>query len=304
MPAVIAVAPDLVPDAIVAVAMVVVEVYLLTQLLPREGPPPLMTRMILASTALLGSAGLLMSIMWAFLNSNLSNYTLVLLLFNFMMLGPPGVWLISVVVFEDARIDPRSWVWPIAIAAMATVAEVLMGLLFTIAYAPSLAPIPVAAGTLTSAWFLWSMSTAMIALLLWVPLSRIERYPLLGLAVSGAVAPWVVADPLVGVGLVALVMGVTLFGAYRLLHRSAPTPAEATRLLGLALGFTVMMAAGLGAALVPSSAYAELVFGVATAAVMIGEFLFLLREGLQPRAALALPAAEQLAPATRFVLSR
>jgi hypothetical protein len=304
MPPVIAIAADLVPDAIVAIAMVVVEVYLLTQLLPRTGPPPLVSRMIIASAALLGSAGLLMSIMWAFLNSNLSNYTLVLLLFNFMMLGPPGVWLISVVVFEDDRIDPLSWVWPIGIAAMATAAEVLMGLLFTIANATSLAPVPIAAGTLTSAWFLWSMSAAMIAMLLWVPLSQLERYPLLGLAVSGAVAPWVVATPLVGVGLVALVMGITLFGTYRLLHRIAPTPTEATRLLGLALGFTIMMVAGLAAALVPSSAYAELAFGLATAAVMVGEFLFLLREGLRPRADAPAPTVEQLAPTPRFAVSR
>jgi hypothetical protein len=304
MPPVVQISGDLVPDAIVVVVMVVVEVYLLTQLLPRNGPPPLVTRMIIASTALLGSAGLIMAIMWAFLNSSLSNYTIVLLLFNFMMLGPPGIWLISVIVFEDRRIDPRGWLWPVVIAAQATAAEVLMGLLFTVATGTSLAPLSLIAGTLTSAWFLWSMSAAMVAVLFWVPLPAIERYPLLGLALSGAVAPWVVASPLLGVALVALVMAVTLLGTYRLLARRLPSPAQANRLLGLAVAFTLMMLAGLVAAVWSSSVGAEILFGSATTAVMIGEFLFLLREGLEPREEPATLAPQPLNAGPRYALSR
>jgi hypothetical protein len=304
MPPVIVLNADLVPDAIVVVAMVVVEVFLLTQIVPRRGGPTPLAKMVLGSSLLLGSAGLIMGILGAFFQSNLNTYSIVLLLFNFMMLGPPGLWMIAVVLFEDRRIDPRSWFWPAAIAAMATFAELLMGLLFTVATGSTLDFLPVLAGTLTSAWFLWSMSAAMVGLLLWVPLAPVERYPLLGLALSGALAPWVVAAPLLGVAMVGAVMAATLYVAYRWLARGSATPRAVRWLLGLAVAFSAMTLAGFTAAILPSSVLAELLFGLVTTVVMVGEFLVLLREGLLPRPEPPAAPADVPAAAARYVPSR
>jgi hypothetical protein len=272
---------QLLPDMIVVVVMVIVEVYLLTQILPRAGPPPTITRMIIGSTSLLGSAGLLMAIIGAFLNSNLNSYSIVLLLFNFMMLGPPSVWFIAVVIFHDDRIEPRRWVWPVAIATMATVAELLMGLLFTVGNGPPYDLPSVLAGTLTSAWFLWSMVAAMLAVLFWVPLSRGVRGPLLGLAASGVVAPWVPVDPLLGASLMAAVMAAT----FALFFASLQDPVETDRgalrvILGVATAYLAMMTAGVVVGLLPGSTWAVVGFGATMGAVMYAEFLVLLRRGL------------------------
>jgi hypothetical protein len=291
MPPVVQLTGDLVPDAIVAAGMVIVEVFLLTQIVPRRGGPPALAKMVLGSSLLLGSAGLFMSILGAFLDSNLSTYSVVLLLFNFTMVGPIGLWMIAVAIVHDRRIDPESWLWPVAVTVLATLAEVLMGLLFTVAAGSSLAFLPVLAGTLTSAWFLWSMTSAMVALLVWIPLPAVTRYPLLGLAASGAVAPWVVAAPLLGVALVAATMAATLYVAYRLLHAVPPSPRSVRWLLGLAVAFSAMTVAGLTSAALPSSLAAELAFGLVTAAVMVAEFLVLVREGLRPTGGPDLPLA-------------
>jgi hypothetical protein len=273
--------PELAPDVVVVVLMVVVEVYLLTQILPRRGGPPTLTRMIIGSTALLGSAGLLMALVGAFFSSNLSSYSIVLLLFNFMMLGPPGVWMIAVILLHDRRIDPKSWAWPVAIASMAMLAEALMGLLFTATSGPPYDLLDVVGGSLTSGWFLWSMAAAMVALIVWVPLPGPLRLPLLGLALAGVVAPWVSADPLVGAALMVLAMGAT-FASFPAALRAPMAHRLSPWLLGVGAAFLPMTATGLLLAVLPDSPLAVLLFGGVMASVMFGEFLVLVREALLP----------------------
>lgn len=291
MPALFVLTADLTLDVIVAVAMVVAEVFVLLQLVPRSGPPPPLTRMVIGSSALVGSSGVLMALLAAFLQPNLSNYSVVLMAFNFMMLGPPGLWFISLIVFEDRTIRPRSWLWPVVLTTMATSTELLMGVFFTVAGGSALDVGTVLAGALTSAWFLWSMASAMVALLLWLPLKRTVRNPLLGLAAAGVAAPFVPADPPVGALLMALVMAVTILGSLQDVRAGRPTPAGAGRVLnGVFAAFLAMSLTGAALALAPGSTWTGLGFGAVMAVAMTAEFLVLVREGLAPSWSAPMPA--------------
>jgi hypothetical protein len=294
---VIAVSGATLLDAIIVVAMVVVEVFLLTQIIPRRGPPTPLARMVIGSSALLGSAGVLMALLQAFLNANLDSYTTVLFAFNFTMLAPPGLWMIAVIIYRDRTIDPTSWLWPAAIVAMATLAEILMGLLFVVSDGAALDVPTVLAATLTSAWYLWSMVAAMVTLLVWVPLPRLVQRPLLGLSAAGFVAPWVVADPVVGALLMAAVMAATILLFYRVARRpGAARPREFGLLTGIFEGFVAMSIAGVAVAATDGALAAVLAFGVVTSGVMVAEFLYLVRRGLHPAFAIAASDAHPTAP--------
>ena len=297
MPALFTLNGALTADVIVAVGMVAAEVFILTQIVPRSGPPPAKTRMVIGSSALLGSSGVLMALLGAYLQPNLSTYSYVLMAFNFMMVGPPGLWFISLIVFEDRTIRASSWLWPAVITAMATSAEVLMGLFFTVASGGPLDVPSVLAGTLTSAWFLWSMTAAMVALLLWLPLDRSVRDPLLGLAAAGSAAPLVPVDAPLGALLMGVAMAGTLLYAFRGLRRGVGIRAEGSRvLLGVTAAFLLMSLAGAASALVPGSVDALLAFGLVMAVVMTAEFLVIVRTGLAP-AAIGSPSVSGVVPA-------
>ena len=160
-----------------------------------------------------------------------------------------------------------------------------MGLFLTVATGGPLDVPSVLAGTLTSAWFLWSMTAAMVALLLWLPLNRSVRDPLLGLAAAGSAAPIVPVNAPLGALLMGLAMAGTLLYAFRGLRRGAGLLPEGGRvLLGVTTAFLLMSLGGAASALVPGSVYALLAFGVVMAAVMTSEFLVIVRAGLTPAA--------------------
>ncbi|HKV90870.1 MAG TPA: hypothetical protein VJQ43_06750 [Thermoplasmata archaeon] len=300
MPALFALTSDLAADVIVALAMVVVEVFVLTQIVPRSGPPAPLTRMVIGSSALVGSSGVLMALLGAYLAPNLSNYSVVLLAFNFMMLGPPGLWFIALIVFEDRTIRPERWLWPVTITVMATSTEVLMGVFFTVAGGSALDPASVLAGTLTSAWFLWSMAGAMVALLLWVPLEPAVRRPLLGLAAAGIVAPLVPVDPALGALLMGVVMAVTVLDSLeRARSARSISPRSGRVLTGVVAAFLAMNVAGAAVAIAPSAVGATLAFGTVMAIAMTIEFLVILREGLHPTLSLQGPVGLPDAPRPR-----
>jgi len=267
------------PYALVAIPMVAVEVYLLTQLVPRSGAPPTLTRMLIAGSALIGSAGLLMACLYVVLSPDYSTYTAVFWAFNFMMMAPLGFWVIGVILLRDRPMNPRNPFWPILIALLATTAEILMGVLFTVGASDLLAFLPVMAGTFTTIWFLWSMVAAMVAMLFWIPLGPSIRLPLLGLTLSGVVAPWVVVDPLTGSILMTVAMLVT-FGI--LAYQAWSTPPTPRSGLGFSewvvLSFLAMSIAGYLVVLDPGTT-AALGFGSVMATVMTGEFAFILWEG-------------------------
>jgi len=282
------------PFAVLVVAMLVVEVFLLTQIVPRRGPRPSLARMIIGSSALVGSAGTLMALVNTTATASLDSYAVLLFAFNFMMVAPPGLWVISVIVYRDRTIDPSSWFWPVAVVAMATSAELLMGLLFVVADGPAAGATTVLAATLVSAWYLWSMVGAMVALTVWVPMPNAVRGPLLALSASGFVAPWVVADPIVGAALMAVAMAAVIV----LFVRPSGTAPGAHRgvTLGVLAAFLAMNASGFAVVATNGTLAAVVGFGLVMSVAMVGEFLYLVRVGLLP-AAEAPPASATVAVA-------
>jgi hypothetical protein len=294
--AVIALTGQTVPDAIVVVAMVAAEIFLLTRILPREGPPPTLARMVILTSSLLASAGFLMALTGAFVQSNLNNYTVVLLMFNTMMVVPVGLWMVAVVILQDRRVDPSGLFWPLLVSGLATFAEVLMGVFFTVAAAPSLDPIDVTAGTLSSAWYLWSMAGAMFALLWWVRIPRLPRVALAGLTAAAVAAPWVAAEPLVGAGLMTGLMVLSLLAILREAARPGAAPAAGGTVAAVAAAFAAMSGAGVAVALAPGTT-TLLAFGGVMTAIMLAEFTYLVHLGLRgDRPVLKLPRPELEGP--------
>jgi hypothetical protein len=267
------------PFAAVALSMVVVTIFVLTQILPRAGGAIPLTSMIFGVSLLAGSSILLLALLWVFIDPNgTTAWTWVLVAFNFMMMGPAGLWFVSLIVYRDRAIDAPSWGWP-AIIALATVgSEVLMGVLFAVG--SGTAPTTLVGGLalgLSSIWFDWSMGAIMAALLLWLPLRGLARLSLAALTAAAFLAPWVVAVPAVGAagmgGLMVVVFGLVY---RRLAQRATLRAADFWVPFGLAIAFSLMIAAQVAIVAAPGSDVAALAFGGTTAVVMSAEVAFVL----------------------------
>jgi hypothetical protein len=267
------------PFAVVAISMVGVTIFVLAQILSRSGLPAPLTTMTFGVSILAGSSILLLALLFVFITPNgTTSWTWVLVAFNFMMMGPAGLWFVSLIVFRDRSVDAASWVWP-GVLSLATVgSEVLMGVLFAVGggNAPATVLGALALG-LSSIWFDWSMGVVMVALLLWLPVAGAVRGSLAALTAAAFLAPWVVAAPLVG----AAGMGVLMLAVFGLLYRrlSARGEVRATDLrvpFGLALAFTLMIAAQVAIVASPGSELAALAFGGTMALVMGTEVAFVL----------------------------
>jgi hypothetical protein len=267
------------PFVVVAVSMVAVTIFLLGKVLPPDGRPPLLTQLTLALSVIAGGSLLLLALLFVFLNPNATEaWTFVLLAFNFMMMVPAGLWFVSQIAFRDRRIAVRSWSWPVLLSLATTGSEVIMGVLFVYGGAATpLSMLSTLALGLSSVWFLWSMSALMGALLLWSPLSTLERGALLSLTLSAVVAPWVSAYPTVGGVLMAALMGALFAWLARRLWRGAVQADEIPLLFGLAGAFLAMTAAGLSIATSSGASWATLAFGSTMAVVMGVETAYLLR---------------------------
>jgi hypothetical protein len=268
------------PFAIVAIAMVGVAVFVLTQILPRNGGPIALTAMTIGLAVLGGGSILILALLYVFIDPNgTTAWTWVLVAFNFMMMGPAGLWFVSLIVFRDRNVDPRSWVWPAALALVTVGSEVMMGVLFAVGggNAPATFTGALALG-LSSIWFDWSMAVVMVALLFWLPLSELVRWSLVALTAAAVLAPWVVAVPLVGAAGMAVLM-TTAFGLlYRRLSRRGSLRAVDLRIpLGLALAFAVMIVAQVAIVTSPGSQGAAIAFGGTMALVMGIEVAFVVR---------------------------
>jgi hypothetical protein len=271
---------SLAPFAAIAILMIGVTIFVFGKALPSDGRPPLVTQMALALAVLGGGSVLLLSLVFVFLNSDqTAAWTFVLLAFNFMMMGPAGLWFIGLVIFRDRRIAPRDWTWPVALAAMTTGSEVLMGFLFALGNETTALPVvhTLALGV-SSVWFFWSMAAIMAALVLWAPLARVERYALVALTLAAALGPWVTTFPLVG-GAAMTVLMVGVFGilVWTLSSRPSVRPDELGLLVGLGIAFLAMAAAGLGLVATAGAPAAVLAFGAVMALVMTVEIAYLLR---------------------------
>jgi hypothetical protein len=265
---------------LVAVAMIVITIFVLGAILPRRGEPPLLSQLTLAVAILAGGSILVMSLLFVFLNPDGSAaWTWVLLAFNFMMMGPAGLWFIGLIAFRDRRVPPGDWLWPAGIAVVISGSEVLMGLVFALGISSGNAvTAPVLAAGISSIWFFWSMASVMAALLLWAPIGRIERWVLVALTTSAFVGPWVTAYPTVGGGAMAVLMAGVFLGILRELRVPGRVRADEVRvLLGLATAFLLMALTGAGVALSDGSTASALAFGGGMALVMTVEIAYLLR---------------------------
>ncbi len=269
----------LVPFAVVAISMIGVTIFLLAKILPSDGRPPLVTQMVLALAVLAGGSLLILALLFVFLNPNgTDSWTWVLMSFNFMMMAPAGIWFIGVILFRDRRVRTDSWAWPATIATVTTGSEALMGVLFVTGVAASTPDLATAlAEGLTSVWFFWSMAGVMAALLLWAPLSRIERRALSALTLSAAVAPWVTAYPTVGGAAMGAIMAVVFVLLLRPLLGGEVAGREVGLLFGLAGAFLAMAIAGLVVAATGGRTLADLGFGGTMGAVMAVEIAYLFR---------------------------
>jgi len=267
------------PFAVVALLMVAVTLFVLTQILPRDGAPVPLTAMTIGIAILGGGSLLLLALLYVFLDPNgTTAWTWVLVSFNFMMMGPAGLWFVSLIVFRDRAVDPRSWVWPAVLAVVTVGSEVMMGVLFAVGggNAPETLVGALALG-LSSIWFDWSMAVVMVALLFWLPLSGLVRGSLAALTAAAFLAPWVVAAPLVGATGMAVLMTAVFGLLYRRLSTRGDLRAVDLRVpFGLALAFALMIAAQVAIVTSPGSDFAALAFGGTMALVMGIEVAFVL----------------------------
>ncbi len=266
--------------AVIAIGMVAVTIFVFGSVLPSSGRPPLVTQMTLALAVIGGGSVLLLALVFVFLNSDgTSAWTFVLLAFNFMMTGPAGLWFVGLVIFQDRRIVPAEWTWPVALAVMTTGSEVLMGFLFALGSTSAAVPgLTILALGLSSVWFFWSMAAIMASLVLWAPLAPIERYGLVALTVAAAIGPWVTSFPVIGgAAMTVLMLAVFLYFVRALGRRAEARTQPIGFLIGLAAAFLAMAVAGLALVASGGAVAAVLAYGGVTGVVMTAEIAGLLR---------------------------
>ncbi len=271
---------SLAPFAAIAGSMIAITIVVFGLSLPSSGRPPLVTQLALALAVIGGGSVLLLALVFVFLsNDPTSSWTFVLLAFNFMMMGPAGLWFIGLIVFQDRRVRPADWSWPIGLAVMTTGSEVLMGFLFALGgESTPLATVPTVALGVSSVWFFWSMASIMAALVAWAPLARLERRALAALTASAVIGPWVTSYPIVGGVAMAVLMG-AVFGylAYGVARRRDVRLEQLGFLVGLSFAFLAMTVAGLTLVATGGAVAAVLLYGSVTAVVMTAEIAGLLR---------------------------
>jgi hypothetical protein len=269
------------PFAAVAVSMIVVTIFVLAMLLPRDRSETSLTTMTIALAVLLGGSVLLLALLFVFITPDgTTAWTWVLVAFNFMMMFPAGLWFVSLILFRDRKVDWHSWMWPASVAVVVVGSEVMMGILFAVGGgdAPSSVTGALALG-LSSVWFDWSMGAVMLALLLWLPVRGLVRGSLASLTAAAFLAPWVVATPLVGAAGMAALMTLSFLLLYRYLsRRSSLSSGDLGVVLGLATAFAFMVAAQVAVVVMAGSYAAALVFGGTMALVMAGEVAFVVRQ--------------------------
>jgi hypothetical protein len=266
--------------AVIAIGMVVVTIFVFGAVLPSSGRPPLITQLTLALAVIGGGSVLLLALVFVFINPDgTSAWTFVLLAFNFMMTGPAGLWFVGLVIFQDRRVVSTGWMWPVALAAMTTGSEVLMGFLFALgdANAPMAVLTTLALGV-SSVWFFWSMASIMVSLIAWAPLAPLERYGLGALATTAVIGPWVASFPVIGgTAMTALMVAVFLYFVRALGRRTDVKPHQVGFLLGLSAAFLAMAISGLALVASGGAVLAVLAYGTVTGVVMTAEIAGLLR---------------------------
>lgn len=298
------------PLAVLAAVMVGATIYLLRHLYPRRGGLPDLGTVVLVAGALIMMAGLWLSVAYAVLDPGDSSWTAVFLAINSMM-ALVGAWLIAVFLrAEERRLPARGWAWPSIFGLMILGNELLMGSTFQLVLsgpgpyfgAGGAGLLLLVSDAATSVWFDGAMLVTMVFLVLWLPFPRGERTALIGLSVSAAAGPWVVAAPLPGaIASVLLMTVVFAFLARELQLR--PTPGFLRISRGVASALAVVAIAALIVALDRDPVLGPLPFVATTLLVMGVEVAYLGHAGLgfaSPAADLAARVDPVSLPAARF----
>jgi hypothetical protein len=278
-------ASSIVPLASIAALMVVFQLALLYEFLPRSSDParPRLSRAILIAYVLPATA-----LMWAVIPGAVlrPSYSTWFFAIEAMMVPMPApfFWMMSQLARAEERpIDRTGPMWPLLLAGAVIFNEALMGYAFAaIAGAPSLqVPATAFALSLNSPWFASSMVLTMAGLILWVPAPAWKRAALGGLAASSLVGPLWLLDPVVGAAAMAATMTLTLLVLVAGLT-GATFGAGPTRPLVYGIGGALagMTAAGVACAAVPALGASGLPFAVVGLVVMLLEAAYLIHEGL------------------------
>ncbi len=270
----------------IAIAMILVNLFVFIEFFPRQGGRPRLSRAILVGFVLVASAGLWATVLTAVVTQSFDGWTVALFGVNIMMMSP-FVWATSLFLRASTRrVKGKSWLWPVLLASSITGNEVLMGATFVagiagvgVLYSGGLAGFAQAlASSVSNVWFFWAMMGNMFVLLYWVELPRAERLVWLGLASTSAAGPWVLAEPVVGAVGMGVVMLATLLVVVRELRKPLPTsPVYLATVTKVSVGFAVMVAGAAASLVLSGIPGSGIFFAVAVVSVMIFEVSLLIR---------------------------
>lgn len=267
------------PELFVVASMVGLEIALLLWIVPRRGGALPLARLVLAGAGLIGSAGVLVSLLSLILDPNLNSATIFFEAAGITMGFPPGLWMIAIIVYRDRRAEAGGWLWPGVIGGLAISGELLMGYVLAVLEGQTHSTLGWVGATLTSPWYLGSMAVAMAVLAAWISFPRPVRLGLVGLAAAGIAAVPIGTAPVAALLGMSAVMSITLAAVLSDLRRG-PVSAEAGRWIG-ALGAGLVAGELLAVVALLPFGYAlrTTLFGLGMSAIMVVEFVFLLHAG-------------------------
>lgn len=271
------------PLALVAAAMVGLNVYILYRLF-RDRERPQLSSMVLAGAFLLSQL-----VFWAGLAYYLETPTVggfvVFALAAQAMMVPVGLWFVTLVFEESEHPVQRRAAWPVGLTILVFGNELFMSWTFS-ALVPGALPASIdsisALGhaivvSLGSLWYYWPMGITMAILLRWARFSGPDARALAALTATAFVAPWAFEQPLVGTIAMSVLMGAGAFVLWQGMTVRAAAPGSLVLRATVGASFLAMSLSWIGSSLWLPPSWGLAPFAAVMTAVMIGESYFLLR---------------------------
>ncbi len=271
------------PLALVAAAMVSLNVYILYRLF-RDRERPQFSTMVLAGAFLLSQL-----VFWAGLAYYLESPTVggfvVFALAAQAMMVPVGLWFVTI-VFEESEnvVQPRA-AWPVGLTVLVFGNELFMSWTF-VALVPGALPSSIhsisAVGqvvvvSLGSLWYYWPMGITMAILLRWSRFTGPDARALAALTATAFVAPWAFEQPLVGAIAMSVIMVAGAFVLWQGMTVRSAVPGSLLLRASVGASFLAMSLSWIASYLLLPPSWGFAPFAGVMAAVMIGESYFLIR---------------------------
>ncbi len=278
--------------AIVAAAMVALNLYILYRLLRGPSRPELST-IVLGGAILLSQLVFWIGVAYYLESPTDGGFTIFALATQFMMV-PLGLWFVTLVFQEsENQISTRS-AWPMGLTLLLFGNELAMSWTFA-ALVPGTLPARIdsltSAGSailasLSSLWYFWPMGVSMLVLVRWSRLGGEDRRAVYALSLTAFVAPWAFQDPLVGAVCMAAIMGGGVYILWRGMQFSQVSPRSLYLRAGVGVAFLATSLSWVVSALLLPATWGLAPFAAVMAAVMFTEAYFLIqklfRSGLGP----------------------